>query len=332
LSARLNGADFAVMLPGTWDARKVADELLQQLIYNTSAFLPNQTVAFIGLGSFRQGENMGALLARVDSALASAEATAANGVIESTAPDVEEAPHNVDEWGRMIKDALESGRTKLALFPVVNFSGHLIHRESALRLKLTDYGEWLPAGRFLAIAERLNMTTLLDLTVVKLGLDELAKDMQLPGLAINLSGKSIHDISFRTQLKSLLASHPVTSRRLWLEVPEYGALAHLQAFRSFCLELADSGCRLGIEHFGHQFSQIGKLHDLGLDYLKVDASFIREIEHNPGNQAFLKGMVNITHLIDLQVLAEGVVSSEELDVLKSLDFDGATGPAITHTS
>jgi diguanylate cyclase (GGDEF)-like protein len=327
LSARLNGADFAVMLPGAWDARSIADELMQQLVYGASAFLPNQSVAFIGIGSFYQGENMGALLARVDSALANAEA-AGNGIVESAVPGIESVPNNADEWGRMIGDALESGRTKLALFPVVDFAGKLIHRESALRLKLTDDGEWLPAGRFLSIAERLGMTTLLDLTVVKLGLDELTKNLQLPGLAINLSGKSIQDITFRAQLKALLSAHPVASRRMWLEVPEHGAISHLQAFRSFCQELAGSGCHLGIEHFGHQFSQIGKLHDLGLNYLKVDASFIREIENNTGNQAFLKGMGNIVHLINLQVIAEGVVSEAELDVLRSLDFDGATGPAI----
>lgn len=328
LTARLNGADFAIMLPDPCDARAIANELLQQLIYCAAPFLPNQPIAFIGFGSFHQGEEIAALLARVDSALANAEATANNEAREAPVSGIEDTPSNADEWDRTIRDALESGRAKLALFPVVNFAGRLVHRESALRLMLAEGGQWLPAGRFLSIAERLGMTSLLDIAVVKLGLEELAKDVDLPGLAINLSGQSIHNIVFREQLKALLAAHPVSSRRLWLEVPEYGALAHLQAFRSFCLELSDSGCRLGIEHFGHQFSQIGKLHDLGLDYLKVDASFIREIESNAGNQAFLKGVSSIGHRVGIQVFAEGVVSDAELDVLRSLDFDGATGPAI----
>jgi EAL domain-containing protein (putative c-di-GMP-specific phosphodiesterase class I) len=70
------------------------------------------------------------------------------------------------------------------------------------------------------------------------------------------------------------------------------------------------------------------LHDLGIDYLKVDASFIRQLEANAGNQAFLKGLAGIAHGIGLMVIAEGVVSEAELQALAMVDFDGATGPAI----
>jgi EAL domain-containing protein (putative c-di-GMP-specific phosphodiesterase class I) len=83
-----------------------------------------------------------------------------------------------------------------------------------------------------------------------------------------------------------------------------------------------------LEHYGHQFSQIGLLHDMGLDYLKVDSSFVRGIDNNAGNVAFLKGLCSIAHNIGLQVLAEGVATQAELAVLVSLGFDGATGPAI----
>lgn len=96
-----------------------------------------------------------------------------------------------------------------------------------------------------------------------------------------------------------------------------------------CDELRHVGCQLGLEHFGRQFSEIGRLHDLGLDYLKVDASFVRGIENNPGNQAFLRGLSTIAHGIGLKVIAEGVTRSTELQALAALDFDGATGPAVS---
>jgi EAL domain-containing protein (putative c-di-GMP-specific phosphodiesterase class I) len=172
------------------------------------------------------------------------------------------------------------------------------------------------------------MTAKLDLAVVKLGLAELAKDPQLPGVAINLSGQSIHDPEFCQTLLALLTAQPLISKRLWLEVPEYGALAHLPAFRAFCLQISKTGCSLGIEHFGNQFSHIGKLHDLGLDYLKIDASFIRDIQNNQGNQVFLKGLTNIVHNIGMKVFAEGVISQEEVDMLATLGFDGITGPVV----
>ena len=188
-------------------------------------------------------------------------------------------------------------------------------------------GEWQPAGRFLPVAERLKLTPQLDLAAVALGLSDLAAQPDLRGLAINLSASSIQHPEFRQELYQLLKQSKA-SNRLWLEVSEAGALNHFEAFRKLCLTLKDVGCQMGIEHFGRQFSEIGRLHDLGLDYIKVDASFIRGIESNPGNQAFLKGLSSIAHGIGLQVIAEGVISQAELGALSSVGFDGATGPAI----
>ena len=84
----------------------------------------------------------------------------------------------------------------------------------------------------------------------------------------------------------------------------------------------------GIEHFGRRFSEIGRLHDLGLDYLKVDASFVHGLESNPGNQAFLRGLSTIAHGIGMKVIAEGVASEDELAALGPVGFDAAMGPAV----
>jgi EAL domain-containing protein (putative c-di-GMP-specific phosphodiesterase class I) len=192
-----------------------------------------------------------------------------------------------------------------------------------------ERGEWLPAGRFLPIAERLKLTSALDITAVELGLKELARQPDLPGLAINLSASSLEDATFQPKLLTLLRQHAGAAQKLWLEVAEEGAFKHLDAFRSLCPSVKAAGCHLGLEHFGHRFSQIGQLHDLGLDYLKVDSSFVRGVDSNAGNAAFLKGLCSIAHNIGLQVLAEGVSTHAELEVLSGLGFDGATGPAVT---
>jgi EAL domain-containing protein (putative c-di-GMP-specific phosphodiesterase class I) len=213
-------------------------------------------------------------------------------------------------------------------FPVVDLTGKLLHRECPLRLIFDEKGEWLPAGQFLPIAERLRLTPKLDLAAITLGLRELASLPELPGLAINISASSIRDESFRKSLLARVTADRGNSSRLWLEVAENGALKHLAEFRELCLALKPAGCRIGLEHFGHQFSQIGLLHDLGLDYLKVDSSFVRGLDCNSGNAAFLKGLTGIAHGIGLQVLAEGVTTETELEAIATLGFDGATGPAI----
>lgn len=327
IAARLNGADFAVLLPAEFQGGAIADTLLKALVETAAPFLENQTAAWIGVGKFSQGMDLGTLLARVDAALAGAEATGDNTVREVPVGD-DELPRTAEQWSQTIHRALDRQWVRLVSFPVVELSGRLSHRECPLRLMFDEKGEWLPAGRFLPVAERLKLTPALDLAAVALGLQELESQAGLPGLAINLSASSVGDADFCRKLLALLAAHRVTAPRLWLEVAENGALKHLDSFRALCRELKAVGCRVGLEHFGHRFSQIGLLHDLGLDYLKVDSSFIRGLESNAGNAAFLKGLSGIAHNIGLQVLAEGVATPEELQALAEVGFDGATGPAI----
>jgi EAL domain-containing protein (putative c-di-GMP-specific phosphodiesterase class I) len=72
------------------------------------------------------------------------------------------------------------------------------------------------------------------------------------------------------------------------------------------------------------------LHNLGLDYLKIDGTFVRGLDSNLGNQTFLKGLASIAHGIDFIVIAEGVATNAELSALASIGIDGATGPAICY--
>lgn len=328
LAARLNGADFAVLLPPQTQAKKSAEELLETLGHEALPYLGNATVGFIGVGHFSHGIEKGCLLSQVDAALASAQATGSNTVHEAAIAGDTEMPQSAEQWAQQIKHALDNRWLRLISFPVNDFRGQLIHWECPLRLRLEEDGEWLPAGRFLPMAERLHLTSSLDLAAARLGIEELEKHPELPGLAINLSASSIHEAEFRTQLQDLLKGHLLAASKLWLEIAEVGAFKHLEDFRQFVDAVAPTGCRLGLEHFGRQFSQIGHLHDLGLDYLKVDASFIRDLDHNPGNQSFLKGLSTISHGIGLQVIGEGVMNDAELNTLPTLGFDGATGPAV----
>jgi diguanylate cyclase (GGDEF)-like protein len=327
-AARLNGADFALMLGGDTDGRTMAQTLMQLLVQGAAPFIEGETAAAIGVGKFVRGMNLGALLARVDGALAGAEAAGKNAVQEARADEDEDQPRNAEQWSKMIQRALDQQWVRLMSFPVVSLSGQLLHCECPLRLMSDEKGEWLPAGQFLPIAERLRLTPALDLAAVGLGLRELQLQPGLPGLSIHLSANSVGEAAFRRKLLALLAAHRTQTPRLWLEVAEIGALHQLAAFRELCHGLKATGCRVGLEHYGHQFNQIGLLHELGLDFLKVDASFIRGLDSNPGNAAFLKGLAGIAHSIGLQVLAEGVATPEELQALAAVGFDGATGPAI----
>lgn len=322
-SARLNGTDFALIFREV-DAGAVATTLLQQVTQEL-ANIPNSPSAFIGVGQFSNGMAPGAVLSQVDSAVASAESAGINDWRMAAPLDIEQAPRSAEEWSKLIQRALEQNWVKLALFPVVYFDGKVSHKEAALRLMFG--GEWFPAGRFLPIAERLGLTDRLDLAAVNLAFEELSQQTTTD-IAVNLSAHSIQDAGFRSRLRSLLMSRPLLAKRLWIEVPENGAHGNLDAFRAFYQDMQQAGCKLGLEHFGRQFEKLNLLHDLKLDYVKVDGAFIRGIDGNAGNQAFIKGIANIIHRMGLQVFAESVNTPEELAALTNLGLDGATGTAV----
>ena len=328
IAARLNGADFALLLPPSVQGRSLAQTLLLQVEHVTQAFGQGERPVNVGYGSFRHGADLGGVLARVDAALAACEATSGSDICEAVQEEGDEMPRTAEQWAVLIRRALERGWVRLISFPVIDAAGRMSHRECPLRLMFDEKGEWLPAGKFLPVAQRLKLTPALDLAAVGMGLQDLRANPDLPGLAINLSPSSVVEPEFRANLIELLSKHTLETGRLWLEVAEAGAVADIDSFRALCGELKPFGCRLGLEHFGHHFSQIGQLHDIGLDYLKVDASFVRGIDTNAGNAAFLKGLCNIAHAIDLLVFAEGVTTAQELSLLSILGFDGATGPAV----
>ena len=326
-AARLNGADFALLLPGLGSADAQAEQLLGALQdLGVAGWKAEAPFAYVAHGRYRHGEATGQLLARIDNALATAESTRATYPCPADT-QVPAGTISQQDWRHLLENAIQSQHLRLVEFPVNSAQGKLLHLECPLRLQAAPDGEWLTAGSFMPVAARLQLTSELDLAAVRLALTRIAAGHA--GVAVNLSGESVQDANFRHQLVSLLdGAPPEVRQRLWLEVAEPGAFQHFSAFSGLCAHLRRFACHLGIEHFGRQFSEIGRLHGLGLDYLKVDASFIRNVHLLPGNQEFLKGLCGIAHNIGLSVIAEGVQSDAELDVLPGLGFDGATGPGV----
>ena len=328
LAARVRGADFALLAPHTSDAAALADSLAQTLRQQAATAFPELEDLFhIAVVGYRRGEAMDALLASADSALAIAEGKGPNQSHASALAGQPPLANSADGWRKLLANALAEHRLKLASFPVLSAGGEIIHKESAIRLQAREDGPWLPAGDFMPMAERLKLTADLDLQVIRLALSTLRTERG--DIAVNLAADTIADWGFHNKLVALLEGQPDLCARLWVEVAEHGVFRQLEAYRDLCRTLKKLGCRVGVEHFGHRFGEIAKLSDLGLDYLKVDGSFIHEIHLNLGNQEFLKGVCKMAHSIGVSVIAEGVRSAEELAMLPSLGFDGVTGPAVS---
>ena len=233
---------------------------------------------------------------------------------------------NQVEWQRLLSTALNSKRIKLEQYPVINQMGTLIHQESPVRLQLEPDGRWFSAGEFITWAIQLNLISRLDELVVETALDLLAKGAEPIG--INISSNAICSSLFIENIVQLIKKNKNIANRLYLEVPEQGAFDHLTAFKNFCSQLKPLGCKIGIEHVGTRISRLGELHDIGLDYIKIDVSVIRGIDTNEANKTLLRGLCMIAHSIGMIAIAEGVQTASEIAALKQIGVDGMTGPGI----
>jgi EAL domain-containing protein (putative c-di-GMP-specific phosphodiesterase class I)/GGDEF domain-containing protein len=329
LVGRLNGVDFAVALPGLEDAETLANELFARIAKDLSHLSEGAVVVRISFIEYQQGMEPGPLMGLLDGALAEIESSGENKPRRAQASSGSQQRTTTAQWSDQLGHAIKNGWLRLVGLPVVGFGEKkLLHQECPLRLRFLEEGEWQTAGKFLPMATRLQMTAELDIAATRLAINQLASAPDSPDLAVNLSGESLQSETFRKQMRELMQGNTALCHRLWMEVSESSAFANLDAFRVFRKDMMGFNCHIGIEHFGREFSRIGTLHDLGLHYLKVDGSFINDIDTQSGNQAFLEGLCQIAHNIGLLVIAEGVKRPEELATLPKLGFDGATGPAI----
>jgi EAL domain-containing protein (putative c-di-GMP-specific phosphodiesterase class I) len=312
------------MAPGEHDAGAVAEALSARADLAIDHSLGERAPAVrAGCTTYQRGETRAAVLARADGALAQAEVS---GSIVVAVPVTDNAslPTDLAGWRAALDRAMQTEGVQLGRFPVASTDGKLLHFESPVRLKIGD--QWLPAARFIAWVTRLGLMPKLDALVIDAALQRVAKDGTPTSVIVSV--EALCDVTFRATLVSRLRESPRLADQLWLEVPEYGALRHLKEFRDFCHAVKPLGCKLGLKHAGPQVSRMGELHDLGLDYLKIEGAIVQSVRDGVGHQAFLRSLCTIAHTIGLTTIAAGITADADQRQLAGLGVDGFTGPAV----
>lgn len=324
-SARLNGCDFVLIAPDLAQPAALAEELSNALAALESMHgqglmrrLPIGVVSYVG------GESRQRLLARLDGALASAEHTGRGAAHVEDPETVLPALSDLSSWREALESALDAGRIRIDAFPVLDRDGRLLHFEAPSRVLIEDL--WYSAEAFLAWAERLGLTARIDLAALRLALARIEAEGEPQG--INVSASSLRDAGFLDAFRAELEGRPEAAAALWIELPEQGVVRDLPAFRALCLLARPFGCRLGIEHAGREFGQLGGLHDIGLDYVKIDAGFVHNLGANHDKRDFVVRLCELAHAIGLHIIAEGVDHGDDLEAVRELALDGMTGSAV----
>jgi len=328
MAGRLNGTDLAVFSGHPGDGFTLASQVKGILATAASLEAPHENLQLPTVASrISSGSKIEDFEKLMENTLAEISTGDVDLPYVLNEDDIEKQQNKDEtEWLKLLVVALDSRWLKLAHFPVINAHGQLVHLESPVRMQAAPDEPWLSAGEFVPWAIRLDLITRVDNLAAELAIDALRTQQNAIGL--NVSTRAMCNPEYVAHLSRLLRENTTHASRLWLEVPEQGVFEHLREFRNFTSMLKPLGCKIGIEHVGAHVSRLGELHDLGLDYIKIDASVIRGIDQNPGNKAFLRGLCLIAHTIGWMTIAEGVQNEGEIASLPELGIDAMTGPGV----
>ncbi len=322
-AARLNGSDFCLLIPTNLSVDLVSLDISQALNFQLITGGFENTAIPLALCTFHRGERASQVMHKLDGALAQAELKG-NRAVVAVDEQRDYSQQNLAEWRAGITQALAAENIRLASFPVKDAQGEIIHYETAVRLRLDD--QLQAAGYFMPWAVRLGLIADIDLAVLNIAVKQL--ESQPDNLAVNISAFSLCNTHFREQAIALLSKYAGEMKRLWIEFPEVCMLRHLEELRAFTVRLRALGCKVGLEHAGLEFTQFGKLQDMGLHYLKIDAAITRSIDENLSGQSFVQSLCTLAHSLGIYIIAEGVSTEEEQLTLIRVGMDGLTGTYI----
>jgi diguanylate cyclase (GGDEF)-like protein/PAS domain S-box-containing protein len=239
------------------------------------------------------------------------------------------------EWVNRLKRALAESRFLLyyqEIQPLQQADETVgAHFELLLRLR-DERGELVPPGAFIPAAERYNLMPALDRWVLQTalsGFDRLhPQGVALSLCSINLSGNTLDDDDFPDFVMRQLERTGVAPSRLCFEITETAAVGNMAKVVQFIQRLRALGCRFALDDFGAGMSSFGYLKNLPVDYIKIDGSFIRELETDPMSYSIVRAVTDIGHQVGVGVVAEFVGNARTIALLRGLGVDYAQGYAV----
>ncbi len=318
--ARVGGDEFAVLLSGYDTRRKVmpiASALMRavDLPFSISGFEFHVTVA---VGYAVEHYSIGAeeVLRRADLAMYHAKGA---GDREPVAyhPNMEVGALEKKQIERALRPALERGELTVAYQPIVRASDHkVVGLEALVRWPSCELG-FVDPSLFISVAEETGLIHDLGRYVV----ERVCKDAKLwpdVTIAINVSPVQLRDPGFADDMHALVTGFGIAPERIELELTE-GILVKNPTLAKRKLDrLKEVGFKLSLDDFGTGFSSIGYLRQFPFDKLKIDRCFVREIGLNPTANALIQSLVCLGEAMDLSVVAEGIETKTQLDLLRML--------------
>jgi diguanylate cyclase (GGDEF)-like protein len=329
--ARLTGGDFGVFLPDVapWDAETIAAGVANKLSQLAAEHLTlTDNVGHVGASTYDCSTTLGRLLSEADLALRAAQQAGPNAWdVRAITKETEKMPLGQQQWKDALEKALQERRISLDAQPVVKADDrdHVLHLEVFSRI-IEESGNLLSAGVFMPFAARLGLVSSLDRIVLEevMRLNRLA--LGVDNVAVNMSPASLQDDAFREWVYSSLKNPPSDAPHILFEFPEFGAVQNLNLVKEFSTVVREYGHGMGLDHYGQSFSHLGYLQSLRPDYVKIDRAYTGELKDEESDSRFFIGsLCSVAHSLDIAVIAEGVETEDQWQILKELHLDGIQG-------
>ena len=323
-AGRRTGAEFAIFLPGVMpaDAGVWCRQLVNDLdgVYSDLAS-PMDTAVHAGLARTLEGRGARDLMAAADEALRTAQSR--NGTGCHLADPEKDGHHNLETWRVIISEAIRRQTLSLWLQPMVH-EGRLMPVYHQVFSRIDSVEGALKAGTFVPMAERFGLISDIDRLLVQRVLDRL-KDLPDQPLAVSLGNASVASEAFRTDLLEQLGQAGSLARNLWIGISEQTIHHHRTAVGLLVRALGRLGVPVLVDRFGGGGVPFSYLRNLRFQGLRIDNSFIHDIDTHEDNRFYIESVVAIAHSRGVKVFATGVETAAEYSVLCKLGVDGAMG-------
>lgn len=329
---RVAGDEFLIILneTGAAGAIQTSKHLLQA--FEQPFVVNNHTInmtASLGIAIYpRDGRDFHDLLKNSDIAMHQAKELGRNRYHFFT-PELNTAAMERFTLEGALRTALENGELELYYQPQIDLmSGDVIGVESLLRWQHPELGFISPA-RFIPIAEESGLIQPIGSWVLHEACRQNKAWLDTNGtgfiVAVNVSVRQFVLGDLLAEIRQALSASGLPPQLLEVEITE-SLLAHdMENTLAVLNEIDAMGVRIAVDDFGTGYSSLAYLKRFPLHKLKLDQSFVRDLESDADDRAIASGVVNLGHSLGLTVIAEGVENNAQLSLLKSLGCDEVQG-------
>lgn len=330
--ARLGGDEFTIILTGLearQDAVMVAQKLIE--IIEQPMRIKDQTIRVstsIGLTFYPDdGEKSGLLMQNADRAMYAAK-DAGGGAFMLYSSELESTWRSRTFIINELEQALNENQICIFYQPVIHADSGAISAEALVRWQHPERGLISPMD-FLPVAERMGLIGRIDDHVFA-GVCQQIRLWQQQGLgdiavSINRSAQGFGTQEGRLDWITHLQSLGLDSSLITLEITEGVLLQRSAESRDLLRNLRNYGVKISIDDFGTGYSSLAYLKQLEVDYLKIDKSFVRDLETDDNDRAIIEAIVVMAKRLDIGVVAEGVETASQQTILTKMGCDWLQG-------